>query len=392
MTGASYARFMNANDPRPHLEVIASDERLEVVDRDMDDWVVRIEPLPRRLESSRVPMGRMATAQGVAAGLFEALPELRTAAARFSGSFRVVFSARARKGLADGTFRLMGNAALPVAVDQAGRIVEIARVPSAAVGAGAGVAAGATLMAAWPVALAAGVATAAAWAEQRWLERTFADLGKRLGRVEARLRDDDLGVVDGADALVELLTTNSWASAASDQLKWELALARRDVDRIYFSRRRFVERFKEELERLQDEYEGETGERKAWAGGAVGLFGPEAADEIVVFLRSMVTRARLAACTADILVTDGCGETAIRLLDAHEEQIRGDYPDLHSRIRALARSKPDSAPIWRVFDREEADRARARAKQLDEALRVSVGEKLPPRDEALVIDVITSAL
>jgi hypothetical protein len=378
-----------APDDSDALSLVDDGDAVDVISRALDAWVIRVEPLPTGLELPATGWARVAAAQGVAAGLFAAMPELRRACDRFSGGFRVVFSAEARRGLANGSLRLMGNATLPAAVDQAGRIVELARVPSVAVGTGAGVTAGATLMAAWPVALAAGVATAAAWAEQRWLERTFSGLDERLCRIEARLRDDDLGVLTAADLLVDLVADDAMVGAVGEQLRSELAWTRREVERIYFSRRRFVERLKAALETGQTAHEAKTGERRAWAGDAVELLGADATDEIVVFLRAMLCRARLATCTAALLAADGSSQLAVRLLDANDEQMRPDYWDLQNRLRALARSTPESQPLWRqVFDRDDPELALARAKSLDSALRSSVGERLPERDEPLVLDVV----
>ena len=208
---------------------------------------------------------------------------------RDRGAMRVVFSPEVRRALANGSYRTMGNGALPVAVDQAGRIVEIAKSPGApglaAAAGGAGL--GAAAVVAWPVVLAAGVATAAAISQQRWLEQAFAGLADTLDRIEARLRDDDLGRLDASDDLVELVAGLGFEQVPA-QLREELAIARGDVDAIYFSRRRFVDRLKRSTEHHQTEYEEKTGERRAWVGDIVQQFGADssAVGELVVFCSS----------------------------------------------------------------------------------------------------------
>lgn len=386
-TSEDPAHGAGTTEPSSVLSIVERDDIVEVIDAELGTWVVRFEPLT---DSAVGSIQRTAAAQGVAQGLVEALPGLADAL-RDRNAIRVVFSPEVRKALVNGSVRLMGDGQLPVAVNQSGKIVEIATfsgVTAAGVGAGAGLGIGASLVAAWPVVLAAGVATAAAAAQQRWLERTFAGLSTQLDGIETRLRDDDLGALDAADVLVNLVA-NLGFECIPQQLRDEIVLARRQTENIYFSRRRFVEQFKRALEEEQTAHEAKTGERKAWVGKVSKQLAGEgsAVDEIVVFLRAMVTRARLGAVTAGMLAADGAPTASLSMLDDLHRQLRSDYWDLQNRISALARSAPD-APIWRrLLDRADAEEAREHAIVLSHALQQSVGERLPERDEALRLDV-----
>ncbi|MEX1009666.1 MAG: hypothetical protein WD271_17745 [Acidimicrobiia bacterium] len=369
------------------LSIATRGDAVEVVDAVFDSWVVRFEPLAELSESAAY---NRAAAQGVVAGLVESLPLLREAL-RDRGAMRVVFSPEVRRALAEGSARLMGDGGLPVAVDQAGKVVEIAKrsgVPAAEAAAVAGLGLGAMAVAAWPVVLAVGVATAAAVAQQRWLERTFASLGSQLERIETRLLDDDLGVLDAADVLVDLVAKLGF-ERVPQQLREELAVTRRQAESIYFSRRRFVDRLKRAIEDQQTAHEAKTGERKAWAGDVAKQLTGEstAVDEMVVFLRAMVTRARLGAVTAGVLATDGAPIAALSLLDELRDTLRTDYWDLQNRLSALARSAPDS-PIWRrLLDRSDPETARDHARALSNALATSIGNRLPDSDEVLALEV-----
>lgn len=175
-----------------------------------------------------------------------------------------------------------------------------------------------------------------------------------------------------------------------EQFRLELAVARREVERIYRYRRRFVEKLKSVLEEQQDVHENLTGERRAWAGdlGRRLARDDSGIDELVVFVRAMVTRARLAAVTAGSLADADAPVAAVRLLDKVENEIREDYSDLQRRLSALARSRPDE-PLWRkLLDRNDAERAVASIKVLEEVLRCEVGGRLPEREAPVTLDLV----
>jgi hypothetical protein len=365
------------------LSIVTNDHTVEVVDEALQSWIVRFEPY---LDVATAPEWSRSAAVGVAVGLVEAIPGLAEAIGT-RGAMRVVFSPEVRRALAHGSLRLMGDRGLPIAVNHTGQIVEIAKVAGAGAGAGAAVGLGAAAVVAWPVVLASGVATAAAVAHQRWLEQTFAGLADQLDRIETRLRDDDLGTLDAADALVDLAAGFGF-DGLPQQIREELAVARRQVDGIYFSRRRFVERFKRAVEEQQVVHEAKAGERRAWVGDIVSQLAAGAAvDEMIVFVRAMVGRARLGVVTARVLAADCAPLAALTLLEGIEEGVRHDYGDLSRRLSALARSTPE-APIWRrLLKPADAERAADNARMLSLALTSAVGDRLPARDEPLVLDV-----
>jgi len=311
-------------DPEIRFEQAPGNGAVTVIDNAVEHWVVRLEAT----SLDAAPSGAGAAMAGaVVASLLDVLPELRRRLPQGDG-LRVVFSTEARQALLSGRYKLMSSStgALPVAVNAAtNATAEIARVaPNAAVGVGGGIALGATAAAAWPIVLAAGVATAAAWAEQRWLERTFGELQASLRRVEARLRDDDHGAIEAADRLVKLLAADLHG-AVPPLLAGELAAARQSVERVYWARRRFVQRFKTALEERQDAHERRTGERDAWAGRTADELADVATgvtDELIVFVSAMISRARTTAVTASALAADGHALAALRLVDALEESLR----------------------------------------------------------------------
>lgn len=364
------------------ISIRQTDGIVELVDAQLDTWVVRFEPVEVEAQELR----SRAVAVGVASGLVQIVPGLRELVGD-GAAMRVVFSPEIQRGLVDGTYR-MASGGLPMAVDSAGQIAGIARSYGALGGtAVGGLGVGAALTTVWPVVLAAGVATAAAIAQQRWLERTFGGLSDQLDRIETRLRDDDLGVLDATDDLVHLIASVG-VSPLPQQLREEVAVARRQVEAIYSSRRRFVERLKATIEREQTGHEEKSGERTAWAGDvAKHLSDSSAVDELVVFIRAMVSRARIAAITAGLLVDEGAAIAALHLVNSVQDSLRTDYWDLQNRLKALATSTPD-APLWkRVVDRSAAERAASHATALSHALETAVGTRVPERDQELAIIV-----
>jgi hypothetical protein len=377
----------------PDVRLELDGDAVMVLDDVINHWLVRVEPASF---TDRPTGATTAMAGTVVAALLDVVPDLRRRAPE-SGGLRVVFSSEARRALLTGRYRLMSSAtgALPVAVNAAtGATAEIARVaPNTAVGVGSGIALAATAAELWPIVLAAGVATAAAWAEQRWLERTFGDLQASLQRVEARLRDDDHGAIDAADRLVELLAADLDDSVAPP-LAAELGVARQAVERVYWARRRFVQRFAASLEERQDAHERKTGERHAWAGPTAAELADATTgvtDELVVFVSAMISRARATAVTASVLAADGHPLAALRLVDGLEESLRDDYGDLYRRLRALAR-EPATTARWKRLvplfdDDEDAEKAHRMVSWLSAQMDRTIGAALPQRDEPLALVV-----
>jgi hypothetical protein len=375
-----------------------------------DDWLLRIEPVELSLETRErtSPAAVLAVSR-----LADQLPVIRQALEKAplgpASGLRVVFSPAIERGLTDGTLRLMrsGTESLSIAVNQAGRTVEIGRVVGgtalAAGTAGAGGAAGAGVAGVavatpplWPIVVAGGLALAAAYAEQRWLEQTFGELRQAMERLEHRMRDDDAGAIAAADTLVALLAPEGHLGPVPEQLRIELARARRQIDSVYLARRRFVDRFKRALEAAQTEHEARTGERAAWVGKVTDELADRrtgVVDELVLFLQAMIARARLGAITASVLAADGDGLHAVVLLKTIEDEMRTDYFDLHNRIAALARGERAEKGWDRVrgiagkrlpmlahgSDDEGVEIVRA----VDRAMRETVGAAMPERDRVL---------
>lgn len=351
------------------------------------------------LRSVDVPVTSLAPAPPVVLGLLEQV--VRTGAdlrplAKGGNALSVEFPAAVRRGLADGSLHLMqtSTGAAPIAVNAGGEIVKQARV----VGLGAGAAgAGALGVISWPILLVGAVGLAAAVAERRWLEVSFGKLEAGLARIETRMRDDDLGELEAANALIELVRPDVGAGSVPDQLVAELAAHRANVEGIYRSRRRFARRFTAELFAAQDVHAEKKGESKGWVKDVVDELGDAdggSADELVVFVQSMVVRARLASATSAVLATGGDGGAALRLLDQIESETREDYWALQRPISALAKHQPEPALTERIRGRlplgagvSERERAAALVAVLDSEMRTNVGDQLPERGASVAITV-----
>lgn len=322
------------------------------------------------------------------------------------GALMVEFPAMLQKGIANGSLALVQTAVgttMPLVRNvSTGQFAGWAQVVSGGASAGTGTkaavgTAGATGAAAaglvlWPILLVGTVGIAAAMAERKWLEASFQRLEKGLGRIEARMRDDDLGALQMADALVVLSAEDATQGDLSEQLRLELAVARVQVESIYRSRRRFVDRLLDQVEAAQNRHTERTGDSKGWVDDVEELLGDEsgvAAAELVVYLQAMVVRARLASVTAAVLGADGAGVSAVRLLDGLRDEVRQDYWRLQRPITALSRQVPDANRFESALriGASERDRAMALATTLDEQMQETVGTTLPDGDERTVIEI-----
>ena len=399
-------------------------------------WIVELMP---RIDISPVPSTSAPppAAIAVASALSAALPELAGLLQRAApaaqgaaqagaevGDLVVRFSPQIRQGLLDGTYELVkaGGRILPRArnvvngqFSQTAEVVGLAGATAAAgtvvassggaavAGAGAAGAAGAagvagatglTATVALPLVIAAGAALAASWAQQRWLEQTFAGVERALARIETRLRDDDFGALDGAEALLEAIGDRAAFGELAPQIRSELAVAHRQVEAIYRSRLRFVERFKVDLERWQIDAIGKDGRPVTWTPEVVkALIEDDSTTvaELVVFFQAMLTRARIATATAALLVTEGDSASAFHMIDGVRSSIRHDYFDLHNRLAALARVEID-ASIWKnPFSSKDRKKAHEIIALLAGNLDRAIGEHLPEPDEVVEFVVPASA-
>lgn len=411
------------------LSATESGGAVELVNPATGEWLMRFERvnLDRAVETST----GSATAAVVARSFAEAVPglvQMFRASMEYAPEivhqsaevgYRVVFSPAVQKGINNGSLKMMQSASgtLPTALNGSGKIVEtaviaapaaaassagVAAVGGAAVAGGAaaagGVAATATVtsvaIAALPVVLVVGAGIAASMAHQRWLEQTFGQLQGSLDRLETRLRDDDLGTLESADRLMDLVAEDLSGGSIPDQLKLELAAVQTSVDALYWSRRRYVERYKRQLEERQTAHELKTGETSAWAGRTAKQIVDEdqgVIDELVVFTQAMITRARVTAATAAVLAADGEATSAIRRIDELDTTMRRDYFDLYNRVSALASNAPEMKRWKQLIDRGTTQTAIERVAVLAGAMDQAIGSALPDRNEAGVLPVFAAS-
>jgi hypothetical protein len=427
MTSMSERGF--SADDLAGLEPTESGGNVELIDPATGEWMMRFERV--HLDHAVETSTGSATAAVVARSFTEALPGLaqmfRASMSHAPGTvqqtaevgYRVVFSPSVQKGINSGSLRMMQSArgTLPTAINNSGKIVQTAAVVApdavaatagaaavsgAAVAGGAaaagGVAATATIasvaIAALPIVLVVGAGIAASMAHQRWLEQTFGQLQGSLDRLETRLRDDDLGTLESADRLMDMLAEDLSGGSIPEQLKLELAAVQARIDALYWSRRRYVERYKRQLEERQTAHEVKTGKTSAWAGRTAEQIVDEdqgVIDELVVFTQAMITRARVTAATAAVLAADGEAAAAIRRIDELDTTMRRDYFDLYNRVTALASNAPEMNRWKQLIDRGTTQTAIERVAVLAGAMDQAIGSALPDRDEAGVLPVFAAS-
>jgi hypothetical protein len=369
------------------LSATWTNDTVEVTDRVLDQWVVRLEPITFAAPADPAPEAAVAVVRHLAMQF----PAIAQACQR-QGTDRVLqvaFSPAVQRMLATGQASLLrsGPSLMPVARATNGRFLEHA----ALVG---GIGAAATAPPLWPVLLAAGVAAAASWSAQHWTEQAFARVQSSIDRIEYRLRDADHGELDAADALVQLLVAGQADGSTPNQLRMELAVARQSVETVYRARHRYVTRFKDSLEAAQTDEETRSGKRQPWAGEAQEAFahtGTPVVEELLTYLQAMVSRARIGAWTAGVLAADGEGTMALRLLAQIEDSTRTDYWDLHNRLWALSRHEADSfwhkVPVLGDSRKDQADQARHLVTQLAKEMRTKIGPAIPERDEIPTVTI-----
>jgi hypothetical protein len=387
---------------------------VEVVDPGTGSWLFRVEPLPEGTVEVQGDTGSVATLRATAA-LLEHLPALREVAT--NRGVRVVFSKETTKLLRSGAVELVQSSTglLPVARDAGTKaFVEIGKVvPGAAVTAGAtgaigvgGAAAtvggaatfGSLAVAAAPVLIVAGIAAATAYAEQRVMEKRFAEIQRAVERLEIRLRDDDLGSLEAADRLVDHLQADLAQGSVPPQLATELALARRDVERVYLSRRRFTGRFLGTLEEAQKRKaeKGSDRMRSGWAGEVADELRDRKSgvvDELALFVQAMVVRARLTAATAAVIASQGGGGSALRLIDDLDSELKHDYFELYRKLRALGRFGPEKS-WWNalpglgslpLLGGQEGEDAKRRVASLVENMESLLGRAIDAHDRDVTV-------
>jgi hypothetical protein len=336
-------------------------------------------------------IGATATASPTAIEAFQA-------AVKSGDSLRVAFPPEIRTAIANQTLRLMSTAdgrQVATAVDGSGRFVAHARVvggagsslaPKAgAVGVGAAFASTAVLV--LPIALA----SIAAYAQQQRLEQAMDNTKATLDRIEERLHDADHGVCDAADSFVELASGALTSGPLPPYLRAELAIHRAQVEVVYGARRRYVRRFKARLEQQQIEFEQKKGERQPWVDHVEEMAKTgKLEEEIVLFVRALISQSRLDALAAMCIAEEGMPELSGQLLRDSALELRSEFFDLHNRLAPLARFAPprsmrDRLPGVSKHLEQAHDTAKALVEQLDARVLPSIPD--PDADDALVIEI-----
>lgn len=204
-----------------------------------------------------------------------------------------------------------------------------------------------------------------------------------VDRIEARLKDADTGVCDAADTFLELAADAMADGGLTEYLRLELAAQRTAVGALYNARRHWVERFIHELEAEQIEQEKKGKGEQPW----VDTVAEHAADgrleeELILFVRSLVARSRLALLAATTLAEEGHGRPALRLIERTTTELRVEFFDLHRRLVPLARIAPDTGFWGKVPGMgKELERAHDSIELLVEQLNTQVLPTIPLAEE-----------
>lgn len=333
-----------------------------------------------------------------------ALQAIREAAAN-SNSIRVTFSPEVMRGLRNGSLRLMNTVSgdqKATAVNAAGQFVEHAKViggagrspGSAAAGVAGKVGTGAAITSGAVVMLPLAIAAIATYQQQKQLERALHDIQATLDRIEERLQDSDHGVCDAADAFVALASRAMAQGPLPEYLRLELAAHRARVEALYGSRRRYIARFKAKLEQQQIAFEQKKGERQPWVDEVEDMAkNGKLEEEIVLFVRSLITQSRLDAFAAMCVAEDGNPQLAAQMLEDSAVELRREFFDLHNRLTPLARFEPprslrDRLPgVSKHLDQAHST-AKALVAQLDSQVLPSIPD--PHAHQPMVIELSSS--
>lgn len=225
--------------------------------------------------------------------------------------------------------------------------------------------------------LAGGLTAGAAAAQLYQIHAALERIERRLDELVGRVRDDDHGELTAAEALVAPVLAAAINGRVPPQLAAELAVHRQRVDSIYYSRQRFVERFRDELESRQARHAAKKDEPRAWARGASKAFGDRETfeAEVLIYARAMSIQARLAMCTAAVVALDGQPEVAQWMLRDVAENTADAFGDLARRLGALAQE--DIGWTWvPLSGRKELQET---SKTLAELFETQVAPQLPAR-------------
>lgn len=317
------------------------------------------------------------------------------AAARANVGLRITFPPEVMKGLRDGSLKLMNSSKgghLSNAVNAVtGRTVTPGHVVGNVAGTGSKAAAGATIATASIVMLPIAVAAIASYQQQKQLEAALADIQATLDRIEERMKDEEHGVCDAAESFIRIASAASASGPLPPYLRSELAAHRARVEAVYAARRRYVRRFKHELERQQIAREEKKGEPQPWVDEVQDLAKDGTLqEELVLFVRALIAQSQLDTFAAACLADEGLPDVATRLLDESEHELRSEFFDLHNRLRPLARIAPPRGLKERIpLMSRNLDRAHETARTLVDQLNMHVlpGIPEPDRTRALVVEL-----
>lgn len=331
------------------------------------------------------------SAVGTAASAMPAAVAAFQSAARQGAGLSVVFPPAVMQGLRDGTFRLLQTAdgsMTATAVNSAGSFVANGRVVE---GAGKSVVAGGTLGTSAVIALPIAIAAIASYQQQQQLERALKDIQSSLDRIEERLKDEEHGVCDAAESFIAIANSALQSGALPPYLRSELAVHRVRVEGVYAARRRYVHRFKAELERQQVAYEAKKGERQPWVEQVQDMAKEGVLEEeLVLFVRTLIAQSRLDAFAAMCLAEEGAPDLAAQVLHESQIELRSEFFDLHNRLVPLANIAPPRGLRDRVPGlSRQVERAHKVTKSLVGQLNQHVLPSIPdPHNEkAVVVDL-----
>jgi hypothetical protein len=225
--------------------------------------------------------------------------------------------------------------------------------------------------------LAGGLTAGAAAAQLYQIQAALVRIERRLDELVGRVRDDDHGELSAAEALVGPLLAAAVNGRVPPQLAAELAVHRQRIDAIYFSRQRFVERVRDELEARQTLHAEKKDESRAWAKGTTKAFGDRETfeAEVLIYARAMSIRARLAMCTAAVISLDGQSDVAQWMLRDVGEDTADSFGDLARRLSALGREDPG----WTWVPMTGRKELQETARNLADLLETKIAPQLPGR-------------
>lgn len=123
---------------------------------------------------------------------------------------------------------------------------------------------------------------------------------------------------------------------------------------------------------------------EAWSPGSVPALGPpdRFEREILLYLQALVARARLAACTASVMASDGDPSMALRLVETTGQQLRDDFHDLARRLKPLSASAPGKHAGGSSAEKAGLHQA---AQRLHGVMSETIAPALPPAQDDLEV-------